>query len=385
MFHPQILAANIKLHRKAAGLSQNMLARALNVSPQSVSKWETGVSAPDIENLCLLSDILRVPVDILLAQSSERQKVMIGIDGGGSKTEFILFTEDGRILDRLLAGPCNPNIIGIDACIELLTRQIDLLASAAPGLCGIHVGSAGFLLGSNTPRIRSALKKQYPQLKISCATDILNVTASATEAESCIAAICGTGSVVFAKEGDRLTRLGGWGYLLSRAGSGYDIGRDGLCAALAEMDGFGPHTRITDLVRARIGGGSSDVIEQVCKNDPSYAASFAETVFAAFRDGDSVAGRILNDNTAALAEIINHAARQYKCENRVVLSGGIATGNSEFIGILRPHLVPGLEILIPDCPQVLGACLLCAKACGVETEGLLEKLSVKYGEMRSKC
>ncbi|MBQ5318742.1 MAG: helix-turn-helix transcriptional regulator [Oscillospiraceae bacterium] len=44
MLNLQALSANIKMYRKAKGISQNALAAALSISPQSVSKWECGVS-----------------------------------------------------------------------------------------------------------------------------------------------------------------------------------------------------------------------------------------------------------------------------------------------------------------------------------------------------
>ena len=44
-------ADSLKRHRKAAGLTQTELARRLDVTPQSVSRWERGETIPDIEHL----------------------------------------------------------------------------------------------------------------------------------------------------------------------------------------------------------------------------------------------------------------------------------------------------------------------------------------------
>jgi len=378
MFNSQALSANIKMYRRAKGMSQNALAIALSISPQSVSKWECGASVPDIENLCMISDILGVSLDVLLANSAERKRVMIGVDGGGTKTEFIMFSEDGVILEKLLAGPCNPNAVGIENSVNMLTKNINTLLSVNSSVCGIYIGSAGFLLGNNAPQIRNALKKNYPHIKIRCATDILNVVASATDAENCIAAICGTGSAVLVKEGDNLTRLGGWGFLLNKSGSGYDIGRDALCAASAEMDGLGERTLITELVKTKTGDGISDLVDKVYKNDQSYVASFSSEVFYAYRKGDKTAVDILNQNAEGLAKIINHAARNYKCDNKLILSGGIITKNSEFVDIMKKYLLPELEVIVPEYSQALGACMICAKKCGVNTDGLIEKLAKQY-------
>lgn len=52
--------------RKAKGFSQEDLAESLNVSRQSVSKWETGLGYPETEKLLILCDILDVDLDYLL-------------------------------------------------------------------------------------------------------------------------------------------------------------------------------------------------------------------------------------------------------------------------------------------------------------------------------
>ena len=51
--------------RKAAGLSQLDLARAVEVSRQAVSKWETDQSNPDAANLIRLADILDTDIEYL--------------------------------------------------------------------------------------------------------------------------------------------------------------------------------------------------------------------------------------------------------------------------------------------------------------------------------
>ena len=48
------------------GLSQEELAQLTGVSRQSVTKWETGQSAPDLDRLVELADVLGVSLDFLL-------------------------------------------------------------------------------------------------------------------------------------------------------------------------------------------------------------------------------------------------------------------------------------------------------------------------------
>ena len=60
-------ADNLKQLRKMNQLSQEELAEILNVSRQAVSKWEQGIGYPEVEKLLLLSKILNVSLDSLMA------------------------------------------------------------------------------------------------------------------------------------------------------------------------------------------------------------------------------------------------------------------------------------------------------------------------------
>ena len=59
---------NNKLYelRKQKGLSQEELANRLNVSRQTVSKWEVGDSTPDMEKLIAMSDLFGISLDELI-------------------------------------------------------------------------------------------------------------------------------------------------------------------------------------------------------------------------------------------------------------------------------------------------------------------------------
>ena len=66
-----MLNDNIKTVRKNRGFTQEDLATRLNVTRQTVSKWEKGYSVPDAELLSRMAEILEVPVTELLGEPSQ--------------------------------------------------------------------------------------------------------------------------------------------------------------------------------------------------------------------------------------------------------------------------------------------------------------------------
>lgn len=68
------LSDNISQLRKALGLSQEQLAEQVGVSRQSISKWETGQSTPELDKLIQLSRIFGISTDELLGNPPPASK-----------------------------------------------------------------------------------------------------------------------------------------------------------------------------------------------------------------------------------------------------------------------------------------------------------------------
>lgn len=71
------IGENIKLFRKSKDITQEQLAEMLNISAQSVSRWELGICYPDMELLPMLAEIFEITVDKLLGVDNiaEKEKV----------------------------------------------------------------------------------------------------------------------------------------------------------------------------------------------------------------------------------------------------------------------------------------------------------------------
>ena len=69
-----MLKDNLKLARKAKGLSQEELAIKLNVVRQTISKWEQGLSVPDAEMLISISEVFDTPISTFLGENLSESK-----------------------------------------------------------------------------------------------------------------------------------------------------------------------------------------------------------------------------------------------------------------------------------------------------------------------
>ena len=363
MFNPTILGENIKRQRRKKKLTQAQLAEKMFVTSQAISGWERGITPPDLENLCKLSAFFDVSLDSLVGNYDlVDERLMIGIDGGGTKTEFVLFTESGRILRRLKLAQSNPNDIGIEKCCAVLTEGIDALLDVAPKVCGIFAGIAGCVTGDNAQRVSAYLKPRYKSIMIAVDTDGVNVLACNTDAFNSMALICGTGSVLFVRENGIMHRIGGWGYLFDESGSAYDIGKDAVKAALAQGDGLGEDTVITDLLKEECKSDMWDSLNVVYSKGKPYIASLAPVVFKANELGDTAANRILRKNAAHLASLITTAMAKYNCGSHVVACGGLMEHYKEVLLPMIKESVPeNVAFLFPQVPPVYGACVECCR------------------------
>ena len=92
-----MVGENIIFLRKRNGLTQEALSERINVSRQTVAKWERGESEPDCSSLMRLASLFDVTIDSLVGNVEEDQKI-VGVAPKG-KYFFGLATirEDGSL------------------------------------------------------------------------------------------------------------------------------------------------------------------------------------------------------------------------------------------------------------------------------------------------
>jgi N-acetylglucosamine kinase-like BadF-type ATPase len=296
---------------------------------------------------------------------------LVGVDAGGTKTDIVLCDGCGHVLGRLTRGSGNINDVGADACFEMISQAIgELLGDADPR--AIFVGASGAISGDG-PKFLSKMREFYPRSAVTLENDSANLLAmTREEGEISIALICGTGSIIYVKRGDKLFRIGGWGHLFDKGGSAYDIGRDALCELLAAEEGTAPFGELCKLTLDRIGAESAhSVLSGFYKKDKTAVASLALSVFEADKLGDRAARAIIERNVEAIAARLEDAQKAFGARGEIVCGGGVF-GSREFTDMLKKRVLDmGFRLYIPAFPQSLGACI---RAAMLATDDLDKKL-----------
>lgn len=264
----------------------------------------------------------------------------LGIDGGGTKTEFCLVNAKGEQLASALLGASNPNDVGLDATCALLGKGISGITQGYDlATVSVFAGIAGAATGENAARIKAYLST-LGFAEADAASDVRSCLAACLQDRDGIAVILGTGSVAFAQCGKELLRAGGYGYLLGDAGSGFALGQGAILAALQAEDGSGPSTLLLDLVRAQCGKAHvQDALPDFYSGGKAEIARYAPLILQAHTKQDAVATEILSRNLQAVANMIRGiGARMDKQEIPVVLCGGLTARDDIILPMLQNAL-----------------------------------------------
>ena len=292
----------------------------------------------------------------------------IGIDGGGTKTEAVIADKDGQVLYRCQAGATNPNDVGVDASVSVivdLTEELLQKAKIAPEDVSLFAGISGAL--NHRDELIAGIKVKMPDVaQVDVGSDIVNLLYAELPLGDGACVICGTGSACFLRADDELYRIGGWGYLLDSAGSGYDTGRMALEAVLKAYDGRGQATLLTDMLTAHLGKPAHEAISDIYSQGKPYIASCAPFVFRAAEQRDEVAEQIMQTNAKALADMIVAAYKKIQALGRedimlpVALGGSINQKEAPAWTERIQGLIPAdcrVSLMVADVPMVVGAVL----------------------------
>ncbi len=256
-------------------------------------------------------------------------RLLLGIDGGATRTTALLADSAGRALGRLEAGPANLKLM-TDA---QLTRHFRSIGAAFPRPAAAGIGLAGAWAEPDRQRIRLAAAKVWPRVPCYATHDLETALAAAADTTrgprlTQVLILSGTGSCCYGNSPAGLTaKVGGWGHVLGDQGSGYEIGLSALKTVACHYDETSSWPKLgARLLRALQLNEPNDLINWAQGASKAELAALALEVFLAWKAGDRLASRILTAAAGRLAADAAHCARKLTAPGtcvRFVLAGGV--------------------------------------------------------------
>ena len=274
--------------------------------------------------------------------------LVLGVDGGGSKTRAIVADSAGEVLGEGLAGPSNPLRVGVNeaaaairdaadrACAEAGVRRVEIVAA--------KVGLAGVRRADIRERMRAAVADLGVKT-VEVVTDADIALYGATDGKPGLVIIAGTGSICCGINArGRRACAGGWGPVAGDEGSGSWIARRALQSVARATDGRG---RKTSLVEA-----ACDYFNVSAAEDLSTAvyapnmtntriAGFGRRVVGAAKRRDVVAREIVEEAGRELATAAAAVIRKLKMERerfQVAYVGGVFAAGVLILDVMTEEL-----------------------------------------------
>lgn len=296
----------------------------------------------------------------------------LGVDGGGTRVRMVVVNAAGAVVGRGESATGNLHHCeetGVQSHLAEALAQALAPAQLRPAdLAAAFFGMAGVTCASTAERyVQLGRRLGLAAARIEVDHDIRIALAGGLSGRPGIALIVGTGSSCYGRCADgRHQQTGGWGPLVADEGSGYDLGRRAIVAAVRMADGREPETALRGQVYRWLGLAQvNGILKRLYEDgiERHEIASFAPEVVALAEQGDPAAGRILDTGARALAELVaaNHAQLPTSPAPEVIIAGGLGSAaggyHDRIVNAIRAA-VPSARVQDAERTPVEGAALL---------------------------
>lgn len=286
--------------------------------------------------------------DFMSPRRSHGRELVLGVDGGGTKTRAIITDARQRVLGEGTAGPSNPLRVGIGNAASAIREAVDQACAEAgvqrADIVAAEIGLAGVRRGDLRLRMREALSGLGIHT-IEVVTDADIALFGATEGEPGLVIIAGTGSVCCGLNAQgKHVCAGGWGPLAGDEGSGSWIARRALQAMARSNDGRGKETVLGTAACSYFNVATTDdllvaIYAPGMTND--RIAGFGKRVIEAAQSGDEVAREIVRDAGRELGIAANAVIRKLRMGRerfQVAYVGGVFAAGEFLLDSLRAEI-----------------------------------------------
>ncbi len=265
---------------------------------------------------------------------------VIGVDGGGSKTEAVILNERGEVLGLGRSGSSNYHLVGMSGARDALLVAMHKAATAAnvefTQASAVTWALAGAGHQTDVRLLENLQHETFPHVHGNVVTDAVAALVGGVGTHRGIVLIAGTGMIVYGEKGaETSARAGGWGYIIDQ-GSGYHLAREALQAVTRAADGSNLPTRLQQGLLDKLHlKKTSDLVSWLYapERQVSEVAALAPMVLAEAEMRDPMAVAIIAQAADALAANVEAVARRLGFDEEatfpLVLTGGLL-GTSKF-------------------------------------------------------
>jgi len=233
-------------------------------------------------------------------------EMYLGIDGGGTHTRARLVSADGIVLGIGEAGPANtPSGLaqGLLAIEEAYSQAVAEAGLTEAEISAIHAGMG--IAGLNRRGVLEGLQAHdFPFATTAFASDAAIANLGAHEGADGAIVVVGTGSIGFARVGEDIFTIGGYGFPVSDEGSGAEVGLRAIRRALWARDGRIPHSPMTQEVLDRFHGSAGEIVDWTMRATPADYAEFAPMVLDHAIHGEPNAELIVQESARRIEAIV---------------------------------------------------------------------------------
>jgi len=287
---------------------------------------------------------------------------ILGVEGGGTKTAWVLVERDGtdlRILDQGRLPPSNVRLASperLRQIFEQLPRQTDRAGIFLAG-CGTE---------DDRLKVSRIAHELWPAAKIVVGSDRDSGMAAALGHGEGIVVNAGSGSSVTGRRGDRIEKAGGWGHILGDAGGAYSLSIQALRLILREYDLNRGELQFSAKVLRALSLNSLDaLVRWVQVAEKMEIAMLAPVVFEAAMAGDEHVCEIIEEGSRVLCEYTEAVAgRLHLLAPKVMLLGGLFHRDSIYAHSFRRRLkknLPDARVAAVEQAPEFGAAWLAAE------------------------
>jgi N-acetylglucosamine kinase-like BadF-type ATPase len=265
-------------------------------------------------------------------------RYVLGLDGGGTKTECVLMDESRQVVASSRGGPSNPMRVGFGGALAAVCEAARLVIVTAKisndAVVSLCAGLAGTAYPESGRKMRVLLEEEFPGKRVRVCTD-MDLTLEAIGDGTAIVLIAGTGSAAVGRDAFGHTgRVGGHGYLLGDEGSAYHVGQRAVLDSLRHFERTGADTPMGKKILSEIGAAAwPDLQSRVYAAPDEVFPRLFPAVLQAAETGDAMARSLLDDCAAALAEIVSDLAERLQLQSekfRLAKTGGMLGRSAYF-------------------------------------------------------